>query len=88
MQIEDGRLPISIPAYLIVVRISTLGDIVTIAGTAPSEIEMEVVVTVVSVTNKGMATLFRISGIINRTECFKFSLKHVAPSSVGIVVLR
>ena len=58
MEVDDGRLPMAVAAHGIVVVVGALRSVESVAGTAPSEVEVEIVVAVVSVADKSVAALF------------------------------
>ena len=65
VEIEDARLPAAVSPNG--GAVAAFCDEIAVAASAPTKIEVEVVVAVVPVAHKGMPSLFGISRVINGT---------------------
>ena len=68
-------------------RIIVRERIIAVSAATPAEIEMEIFVAVVTVTDEGVTTFFGIAGIVNRMAVFQIVDKHLIPYSIRIVML-
>lgn len=83
VDVADATLSATIAPNSIGISVGIGEGVIAIGGSTPSKVEMKMIVAVVTIADKRMASFIGVAGIVERPICIQVGLQIIAP--LGIV---